>query len=287
MRTKNNFKSIMTIMLLLISVFSAKAQQNINFGKITYNNAINIAGKQRMLSQKMAKAYLYLISNPTDSKAKKDLLTSKILFERQNSFLLQNSRNKTITSNIEEVDKLFVVFKALLETTPGYTNAEKITELNTDLLMATDKTTSSIMKTSKMLSTQTDEEALGDNVSASDKLELQSVINAAGRQRMLSQRLALYYYANSVMVNEKNVMRILKNTFNEVEGTLMKLMVYELNTPEIDEKIGLALTKWNKVETQKEKLLTKKLDKAEVYKLSDDLTRVFNDITNLYEKITL
>ena len=46
----------MTIMLLLVSVFSAKSQQNINFGKITYNNAINIAGKQRMLSQKMAKA---------------------------------------------------------------------------------------------------------------------------------------------------------------------------------------------------------------------------------------
>ncbi|WP_299222961.1 type IV pili methyl-accepting chemotaxis transducer N-terminal domain-containing protein [uncultured Aquimarina sp.] len=286
--TSNN-KLVSSIVVLLLMVFSTslQAQQNIKFGKVTFNNAINVAGKQRMLTQKMSKAYLYLVSNPSDMKAKKDLLTSKILFERQNSFLLENSRNKLTTTNIQKVDQLFVEFKKALETTPGYENAKKITDLNTDLLMASNQTVASIINNSKLVNSATDAEVLGDNVSIADRLELQTIINVAGRQRMLSQRLALYYYANTIAVNDKNVTRILNNTYNELEGALTKLMICQFNNPEIDEKIGLALTKWDNVKTQKEKLMNKTLKKEEVYKLSDALTVVFNDITNLYEKVDL
>ncbi|MFD2564862.1 type IV pili methyl-accepting chemotaxis transducer N-terminal domain-containing protein [Aquimarina rubra] len=287
MITKNNFVGGMVMLLIMVLSPSLQAQQNIKFGNVSFNNAINVAGKQRMLSQKMSKAYLYLVSNPNDMKAKKDLLTSKILFERQNAFLLQNSRNKLTTANIEKVNQLFTDFKKVLETTPGYENAKKITDLNTDLLMASNQTVVSIINNSKLINSSTDAELLGDNVSVEDRLELQNTINMAGRQRMLSQRLALYYYANTIAVNDKNVSRILNNTFNELEGALTKLMICQFNTPELDEKIGLALTKWDAIKTQKEKLMNKTLKKEEVYKLSDGLTIVFNDITNLYEKINL
>jgi len=287
MTTNKKFAISLSVLFLLVFGSSLSAQQNIKFGNVSFNNAINVAGKQRMLSQKMSKAYLYLASNPNDMKAKKDLLTSKILFERQNSFLLQNSRNKLISGNIQKVEKLFVEFKKVLETTPGYENAKKITDLNTDLLMASNKTVSAIINNSKLLNSATDEEVLGNNVSVEDRLELQNVINVAGRQRMLAQRLALYYYANSIAVNEKDVARVLSNTFNELEGALTKLMICQFNTPAIDEKIGLALTKWDNIKAQKEKLLGKSMRKEELYKISDELTSVYNEITSLYEKIEL
>ena len=58
------------------------AQKNM-YGTLTYNKAVNISGKQRMLTQKMGKTYLYLLNNPDDFKAKRDLKIAKILFEKQ------------------------------------------------------------------------------------------------------------------------------------------------------------------------------------------------------------
>jgi len=101
---------------------------------LTFNKAVNISGKQRMLSQKMAKSYLYLVENPSDTKAKRDLLTSKIIFEKQNGIINQNSGYKVTKDRIAKVDVIWAEFKKLIETTPNYDNAKKIIDLNTDLL---------------------------------------------------------------------------------------------------------------------------------------------------------
>ncbi|WP_299311948.1 type IV pili methyl-accepting chemotaxis transducer N-terminal domain-containing protein [uncultured Aquimarina sp.] len=289
MKKNLTLRSIMLLFLIGMIVSSTNtinAQQSVKYGMLTFNKAVNISGKQRMLSQKMAKSYLYLVENPSDTKAKRDLLTSKIIFEKQNGIINQNSGYKVTKDRIAEVDAIWVEFKKLIETTPNYDNAKKIIDLNTDLLKATNDVVSAVIVESKGAN-QNDANLLEDDGSSESDLELKKMIDMAGRQRMLSQRLALYYFANQTTLKTKNSEQMLNNVFNELDGAITMLLISNFNNEQIDEKLGLAMSKWEYVKNNKEKLVNQGFKPVEMYKVSNDLTKAFNAVTSLYEKVKI
>jgi len=285
---KNNLTSKFLVLFLTIgiglsSTNTINAQQNLNYGILTFNKAVNISGKQRMLSQKMAKSYLYLVANPSDNKAKRDLLTSKIIFEKQNGIIGQNAGYKLTKDKLAKVDKIWIDFKKVLESSPNYDNAKKIIDLNTDLLRATNEVVSAVIMESKGAvrddSNVFEEETLGES-----DLEHKRIIDMAGRQRMLSQRLALYYYANQTTLKTKSSQSMLNNVFNEIDGAITMLLISNFNNDQIEEKLGVAMTKWELVKNNKKKLMNQGFKPSEIYKISNELTKAFNTVTALYEK---
>ncbi|AXT49988.1 hypothetical protein D1818_03780 [Aquimarina sp. BL5] len=289
MKKNLTLRSIMFLFLIGLIAFGTNtisAQQSLKYGMLTFNKAVNISGKQRMLSQKMAKSYLYLVENPSDTKAKRDLLTSKIIFEKQNGIINQNSGYKVTKDRIAKVDVIWVEFKKLIETTPNYDNAKKIIDLNTDLLKATNDVVSAVIVESKGAN-QSDENLLEDDGSSESDLELKKMINMAGRQRMLAQRLALYYFANQTTLKTKNSEQMLNNVFNELDGAITMLLISNFNNEQIDEKLGVAMSKWEQIKNGKEKLMNQGFKPLEMYKISNDLTKAFNSVTSLYEKVKI
>ncbi|GAA4111225.1 hypothetical protein GCM10022393_08780 [Aquimarina addita] len=289
MKNKITLKTILMLFLVGIIVASSSninAQQNNKYGMLSFNKAVNISGKQRMLSQKMAKTYLYLIDNPSDVKAKRDLLTSKIIFEKQNEIILQNSSYKVTKDRVAKVKSIWTSFESIISTPANFDNAKKIIELNTDLLKATNSVVSAIIVESKGV-VQGDISLLEDDGYGESDTELKQIINMAGRQRMLAQRLGLYYFANQNTLKDKNSEQMLTNVFNELDGAITVLLISNFNNSKIDEKLGLAMTKWEQVKMNKEKLMNQGFKASEIYSISNDLTKAFNTVTGLYEKVKM
>jgi len=133
MKKNSTIRPISLLFILGILIFNmntTNAQQSMKYGMLTFNKAVNISGQQCMLSQKIAKSYLYLIENPDDKKAKKSLLTSKIVFEKYQSIMNQNASYKSTKDKIFIVDSIWTNFKRLIESTPNYNNAKKIITLD-------------------------------------------------------------------------------------------------------------------------------------------------------------
>ncbi|GAA4114971.1 hypothetical protein GCM10022393_14870 [Aquimarina addita] len=286
---KNNFTLKYTFLLFLVSMLVCGsseliAQQNIKYGMLTFNKAVNVSGKQRMLCQKMAKSYLYLVENPNDMNAKRDLLTSKIIFEKQNGIIAQNSSYKLTKDRLAKVDGIWVSFKKLIESNPSYDNAKKIIDLNTDLLKSTNDVVSAVIMESKGV-VQNDANVLEDADSGESSLELKETINIAGRQRMLAQRLGLYYFANQSTLKDKNTEQMLKNVYHELDGAITMLLISDFNNSKIDEKLAIAMSKWEQIRNNQDKLMNQGFKSVEMYKITNDLTKAFNAVTILYEKV--
>ncbi len=258
------------------------------YGILSYNTAINVSGKQRMLTQKMTKAYLYLINNPSDIQAKKDLLTSKIMFEKKNSILLDNTTNKTTRDRIQKVNELWKDFKKVVDQTPNFDGATTLMETNTDLLRAANAVVLAIVAESKAAIMDKNEslEDFDENL-ANDRVELKKTINISGRQRMLAQRLAGYYYANQSALKDKNVKMILTQVYNEFDSALNLFVVSKFNSSEIDEKIGSAIVQWDYFKTNSKKLFSQGFEDEDIYKRCNKLTKIFDEITGAYEKVNL
>jgi len=170
---------------------------------------INLAGKQRMLTQKMSKEAL-LVAKGIDTAANQaNLKKTANLFDKTLKGLkngdadlgLVKTENADIIKQLDQVAALWVNFKPLIdEIAGGNAKAEvlaKIAAGNVPLLKAMNKAV-------KMY-----EKSAGSTLSA----EMATAINLAGKQRMLTQKMTkeLLLVANNIAA-EENKANLAKTT---------------------------------------------------------------------------
>ena len=185
------------------------------------NDAINKAGRQRMLSQRMAKAYLALGQGVRREQAERVLADSMSLFDRQLVELRAYAPRQDIRQVYERLESTWGGYKtALVGALPTKPGSETVLALSGQVLAQANQ------------GTQLLEAASGRPVG--------KLVNVAGRQRMLSQRMAAMYLAASWGVQPEPSSKAMNAAREEFGQAQEVLRAAPEATPAILEALGLA-----------------------------------------------
>jgi hypothetical protein len=254
---------VSTIALLLITAIiqPAKAQ------KLNTSQQINQAGLQRMLSQRMAKNYILLSQKIDADAAANELDESAALFEENLFNLTTSIKDEKSKEALQRLKRQWYGFRVFALANASKENTEDVVKKSTLLLKTANDLVLSIEYTSR---------------ANSDRL-----VNLSGRQRMLSQRLAMLYYASNSGYQEKLFKQEMHKTARKFDQALTKLLKAKENTPEIDESLLDVANQWGFYKTRFDGSDEGRFSPKTIKVVSESLLKAMNDITKLYEAVSI
>lgn len=188
------------------------------------NEAINKAGRLRMLSQRIAKAYCQVGQGILPDKAARILTASQQLFRDHLAELKVYAPSAEIKATYAELEKLWDRYQTLTSGHPNLEKARLIATLNEDVLRVAHQATSQLELHS------------GGNVGR--------LINIAGRQRMLSQRMAKFYMLRTWGIKSPEMEREAQLARREFVSALEVLSKAQENDASINAQLDLARMQW-------------------------------------------
>ena len=224
------------------------------------HHAVDIAGKQRMFTQRMLKDYAMIGMENSFNNPDKDLKDIIKKFENHLESLHLYTKKKEIRKSTSRVKKLWKPIKKVLEKSPKKETALQLQENLEHLLQASDTTTHLFAK------------ATGEQSGI--------IIDMSGRQRMLSQRMASLYMLKVWGVKNKSFQDKMDRSMELFETSLIQLQHSKLNTKEISNLLK---------EVEKSFTFFKIMNKTSntfiptlIYKKSNDILKNMNTITHNY-----
>ncbi len=257
------FLVFITCIALALSTMPSHADIN------NLSQAINESGRLRMLSQRLAKAYLLTAMDIQPEKVALQLDNSQKKFDKNLAELksFSESINDSIALKlaIEIIEIQWKAYRSLL-TQPVDSG------LAQDVLALSDRTLAAC-------------EGLVVQLEKSAQRQSARWVNLSGRQRMLSQRIAKLYSAISLSGDTDLYDHGLQEAVNEFDSALQELINSPDNTHFVNHKLKKVSTQW-KFSKQGFKLLKRgESTPLVIFMTTETILKQMNDITALYEAI--
>ncbi len=282
-------KKIILSLVLIVCLSTTIYADNNHNRKKEDSIIINLAGKQRMLTQKMSKEALLIARGIDIQQNKKNLKATISLFDKTLKGLyngdkelgLHKTTDREILEQLDLVSKLWKSFKK---------DVEKVVlgDIEKSTLEAIDKKNMSLLNNMNMVVQIYQDKSKSDLDS-----QLAKTINLAGRQRMLTQKMTkeLLLIANKIKSNANE--KSLKSTGELFRDTLTNLVTNNkgaISDPEISKRLSHVKNLWDKYQniiansdiSQKgQKESQKKQDK-----ISQEITKELLTISNRVDALT-
>ncbi len=257
------FTTLLILLLLPAELPAAKSSMKDTTPKLTMGEAINKAGRQRMLSQRIAKAYA-MVGQKNVLSAKIQLQEAVRLFDKQLKELTKFAKTRQEKQVISEVTALWKRYRKLATGKPSRDKAEEVMALSEKVLAKAHEFVLLLQERSG---------------TSAGKL-----VNISGRQRMLSQRIAKYYAYKSWGFDNPEYDEEMNKAMSQFMSALKFLKAAPENTSEIDAALAKVEKDWNTFE------LTKRVKKGAyipslVMRSMEKILAEMNYITALYAAI--
>ncbi len=238
---------------------TAPAPTQVAESSVSSGQMVNLAGRQRMLSQRMAKDYFYAGKNINKGNALKQLKASLADFQKTQILLSSSINDDEIKNLIVFVDMSLDEFISISKEDYTVDNGTIILDLSESMLEGS----------------QYIVQALTEGKASNE------IIDIAGKQRMLSQRIAKYYIAYQAGIKDDNTITQMKETVKEFDTILKKLLANTTNTIEIKKELAKVNRMWNIVYKFYLNIEKGGLPKI-VFSTTDDITKKMNKIVGMY-----
>lgn len=223
--------------------------------------AIDHAGQQRMLTQRMLKDYALSGMKVNYASSAKELKDSIAMFDENLENLKSFKSNDAVQKKLDKVASHWVKVKEILTAPPQKAKA-----------LALEKDIAKLMQLSNEVVTAL---AKASGSSAGE------IVNLAGRQRMLSQRMAALYALGAWRLDGFEFMPEFKKVVAEFRAAQDKLLKTNLNTDAIRKELGETEKnfKWFEYAARKN---SDKFIPSLILRASDNILAHMNNATRMY-----
>ncbi|MCB1955156.1 MAG: type IV pili methyl-accepting chemotaxis transducer N-terminal domain-containing protein [Rhodocyclaceae bacterium] len=186
--------------------------------------AINLAGRQRMLSQRSAKGWLMVADGVLPERGAKWLEESIARFDEGLARLKGLQPSEEIRSSLVQLEQAWAPYVAILRQPPTKARAQAVFDGSDQVLAIAHQTTKAY-----------EAQASGT---------VGNLINIAGRQRMLSQRMAKFYFFERIGIQPEASRLALEKAALEFTDAMKILRESSQTTEAIAAELALTDQQW-------------------------------------------
>lgn len=187
-------------------------------------DSINQAGRQRMLSQRMAKSWLMMERGVLSRRSRLILRHSMAMFDHNLRELEQIADSAELRSAHADLSAAWRPYQALLEAEPGRKAARELFRVNEEVLRAA--------------------QALTLALASADGTHRARLVNRAGRERMLSQRMAKFFLFRRMGIQEAKCRAEIEAAHEEFSSILAELATLTPEQPLIAGELNKVAKHW-------------------------------------------
>jgi len=226
--------------------------------------AINKAGRQRMLSQRIVKSYLQTAEGIAADAARAQLAEAITVFDDQLGDLKSFETEPDLLAPYFALETEWLAFRAYVTATPNRESAKALFVVSQRLLEAAERNTAAL------------EQHAGG---ASARL-----VNISGRQRMLSQRIAKDYLYLGAHFDDPSIKKELATAREDFGRALAELSSAPQNTDEIRQELAVVATQWKELQPMLARERPTVAERAKLVAMTDAILARMERVTSLYQK---